>query len=311
MFFKKLKSPKLPFKERDGKPYILPTLYGIGYLFLIVNIFAMGYYRDNAPYHTVGLTLIVFGVVAMIHTNANIQNIRVRVDYCEPSEVGDSGDIHLLIQCQGSSPSHNLTFELEKDLPHSSAFLKEVSYETKSRLKVQSERRGVFPIKRVKVVSYGLYGLFRAWSWHNTEQKIVVYPYSKGNHALPLGKHTNSSKEKAEESLRGKEGEDFRGHRAYAQGESLQHVDWKAYARGQDLLIKEYSGQGSEPLDLHWQDTRGNVEERLQQLSSWIAQMNRNQRSYSLHIPGTDLPRASGSSQDEAAYFALAAFEES
>ncbi len=311
MSFKKLKFPKLPFTERDGKPYILPTLYGIGYLFLIVNIFALGYYRDNAPYHTVGLTLIVFGVVAMIHTNANIQNIKVKVDHCEPSEAGDIGEVHLLVQCLGSAPSHNLIIELDKNFQADQAMLKEVSYETKSRISVRSNKRGIYPVARVKVASKGLYGLFRAWSWHHTEKHIVVYPNSKGNHPLPSGMTANTAKELSEISRKGREGEDFQGHRPFTQGESLQHVDWKAYARGQDLLIKEYSGQGSEPLDLNWQDTNGDTEERLEQLSSWIAQMNRSQREYSLHIPGTDLSRASGTAQDEAAYFALAAYEES
>ena len=62
----------------------MPTLYGVVFLFLIVDIFAMGYYRDNPPFHTVGLTLILFGLVAMIHTNSNLQELDLSVERCEP-----------------------------------------------------------------------------------------------------------------------------------------------------------------------------------------------------------------------------------
>jgi uncharacterized protein (DUF58 family) len=314
MFSLKSRLRKLIPQTRSGKPYILPTIYGIGFLFLIVDIFALGYYRDNAPYHTVGLTLIVFGLVAMIHTNTNIQNVRVLVDKCEPMASGDGSQLRFSVRCLGSAPSHNLWVELGKGsaFAFERASLPEVAMgkdETGS-LTLRCERRGIYRIDRIKVLSRGVYGLFQAWSWHEANVELIVYPKPRGSSPLPPRSDAETKTLESLSSSRAVRGEDFQGHRPYTEGEALWHVDWKAYARGQEMLIKDYAGEGAEALDLHWDDTRGSTEERLEQLSAWIVGMVRAQRPFSLHLPNFDLPRGSGTRHEEKAYYALAAFEE-
>ena len=137
MFSLKSRFRKLLPTEKNGRPYILPTLYGIGFLFLIVNIFALGYYRDNAPYHTVGLTLIVFGLVAMIHTNTNIQNVIARVEKCVPRAAGDSIEIHFVLRSEGRGPSHNLIIELDRTFVSERAAISEVLEEARGTLAVR------------------------------------------------------------------------------------------------------------------------------------------------------------------------------
>ncbi|MES2744424.1 MAG: DUF58 domain-containing protein [Bdellovibrionota bacterium] len=312
MFSLKSKFRKFLPLEKSGKPYILPTLYGIGFLFLIVDIFALGYYRDNAPYHTVGLTLIVFGLVAMIHTNANIQNIAIELLDCEPMAAGESSEIRFTVQGTGTAPVHNLWIELPNGAPYSAdrATFLEVSSAIDGSLTVHCSKRGVYSIDKIKLISRGVYGLFQAWSWHAAKTNLIVYPKPRGNNPLPTGTESQAKKLEGATLTKTLSGDDFQGHKPYILGDSLQHVDWKAYARGQDMLIKDYSGEGSEALDLHWDDTRGTTEERLEQLSAWIVLMNRAQRPYSLHLPTLSLSRGSGARHDAEAYYALATFEE-
>lgn len=310
MFSLKSKFRRFVPKEKSGKPYILPTLFGVGFVFLIVNIFALGYYRDNAPYHTVGLTLIVFGLVAMIHTNTNIQNVNAIVERWEASPAGEKAAIHVRLQTEGGASSHNIFIELEKHLPSSGAYLTEVMGQAQATLTVCCESRGLYPLNRLRLASGGVYGMFRSWRWVDSDQILVIYPKARGNLPLPTAKDGLAKTIDGDEAQRPGSGEDFQGHKPYIKGESLQHIDWKAYARGQDLLIKEYSSEGVEALDLSWTDTQGPTEMRLEQLSAWIAQLNRAQRSYSLHLPNLSLPRGNGSRHDAAAYYALAAFEE-
>lgn len=306
----KSKLRKFTFQGKNGKPYILPTLYGIGFLILIVDIFALGYYRDNAPYHTVGLTLIIFGVVAMIHTNTNIQNSKVVLEPSEPVEAGDHLTLFFRLSSENKVPLHNLTVELEKNLEAEPAHALEVLEDVEGSIRVHARQRGVFPIKRVKIQSKGVYGLFRAWSWHETDGEIIVYPKAKRLTPLPEGHAANRQKDAGETAREAPLGEDFQGHKPYVVGQPLQQVDWKAYARGQEMLLKDYKGDGAEAMDLYWEDTRGSTEERLEQLSSWISAMHRAQRPYSLNLPQFVLPRGSGTTHDYAAYRALAAFKE-
>ena len=57
------------------------------------------------------------------------------------------------------------------------------------------------------------------------------------------------------------EGDDFAGVRAYVPGESQRHIDWRAVARGQPLMTKQFAAEAEgvrasrffcSPLPLMW-----------------------------------------------------------
>ncbi|MBC7661272.1 MAG: DUF58 domain-containing protein [Chitinophagaceae bacterium] len=303
MFFQKSKSRRQLPKLKRTKPYIVPTIYGVAFLCMIVNIFALGYFRSNGPYHTVGLTLIVFGLVAMIQTNSNLENIDITVDRSELGEAGSSSSIQLSLRSRSPVPSYNLLvqtdklFALEQPLE-----LNELNGHAPVQLNIKCPARGVYPLRRIKVFSRGVYGLFYTWRWQDTDVELVVYPAPRGTQALPEG--TEGAAKKSAQS------EDFIGHKRYVVGDSLKHIDWKAYARGSELLLKDFADQALEALDLRWEDTRGETEARLEQLSAWIIMMSNLQRPYSLHLPHTMLPRGLGETQNRLALRALAAHKE-
>ncbi|RZA10196.1 MAG: hypothetical protein EOP10_35180, partial [Proteobacteria bacterium] len=180
MFFPKLKSPKLP-KLKGTKPYIMPTLYGVAYLFMIVFIFAVGYYRANGPFHTVGLTLIIFGLVAMIQTNSNLQEVDIKVDRCDLGSAGSTTELFLSLRNTASTPSYNLLVQVDKPFATKDPLLvTELNAYTPFRLAIICPKRGVFPLERIKVYSRGIYGLFYTWRWQNVTAELIVHPRAVG-----------------------------------------------------------------------------------------------------------------------------------
>ena len=105
------------------------------------------------------------------------------------------------------------------------------------------------------------------------------------------------------------EGDDFGGVRAWRTGESQRHIDWKAAARGQPLLIKLWSGDADTTVVLDW-DTLGDLppEARLRQLARWIVQAERGGSQYELRLPGGTLPLARGDAHYHACLRRLAEF---
>lgn len=306
MFWPKLKFrslvPKLP-KQKGQKPYIMPTFYGLGFLFLIVDIFALSYYRSNAPFHTVGLTLIVFGMVAMIQTNSNLQNIALSVDRCELGEAGSKSNVLISLRNLTLIPSHNLNIQADKPFALKTPLsIDEVLQRTPLTLSIHCPKRGVYKLGRIKVFSRGVYGLFYTWRWQDTDSELIVYPRPRGSMPLPQGSEGAHR--------RNLNSEDFVGHRPFANGDSLKHIDWKAYARGSELLIKDYADQAMEALELNWNDTRGESEERLEQLAAWVIQMSSLQRPFSLNLPDILVDKGTGEAHDRAALRALAAYKE-
>ena len=91
------------------------------------------------------------------------------------------------------------------------------------------------------------------------------------------------------------EGDDFAGVRDYVPGESQRHIDWRAVARGQPLMTKQFAAEAEGVVyfdfaALHF----ANVEERLSQLALWVIEAERARRPYALRLPGTEIPPAIG-----------------
>jgi uncharacterized protein (DUF58 family) len=106
------------------------------------------------------------------------------------------------------------------------------------------------------------------------------------------------------------EGDDFAGVRGYVHGESQRHIDWKAVARGQPLMTKQFTAraEGVVHLDfsaLHYSDP----EEKLSQLALWVIEAERAQRPYGLRLPGAEIPPGIGQSQFHQCLRALSLFE--
>src|SRR5262249_52982142 len=91
------------------------------------------------------------------------------------------------------------------------------------------------------------------------------------------------------------EGDDFAGVRTYVPGESQRHIDWKAVARGQPLMTKQFAAEAEGVVNLDFSNlVSTNVEEKLSQLALWVVEAERAQRLYSLGLPAVEIPAGIG-----------------
>ena len=99
--------------------------------------------------------------------------------------------------------------------------------------------------------------------------------------------------------------------RPYRAGDPPKLIAWKALAREQGLLVKEFSATASSELWLDWDDARApDVEARLSVLTHWVMQAENFGQSYGLRIPGTRIPPDRGDLHRRRCLEALALFEE-
>jgi uncharacterized protein (DUF58 family) len=107
-----------------------------------------------------------------------------------------------------------------------------------------------------------------------------------------------------------REQEDFRGLRAWQQGESYRQVDWKSAARSEGpLQIKDYAGGGSGVTWLAWGATSGGDEQRLSQLAKWVIEAHQAGLCYGLRLPGSELAPSTGVRHQHDCLRALASCE--
>ncbi len=114
--------------------------------------------------------------------------------------------------------------------------------------------------------------------------RCLVYP-RPAFPGMPLPSATTSAGAGAEH---GRGQEDFSGLRQYHVGDSPRHIAWKAAARDQGLLTKQFSGRADTELWLDWTQLppQMGVEERLSHLARWVLDAHAGAISYGLRLPG-------------------------
>src|SRR2546429_7599470 len=100
--------------------------------------------------------------------------------------------------------------------------------------------RGEHEIGRLQLTSAYPLGFLRVLKQLPSPQRYVVYPRPAGDQRLPA--ETAQSGQRSSRAELG-EGDDFAGVRAYVRGESQRHIDWKAVARGQALMTKQFTAE--------------------------------------------------------------------
>jgi uncharacterized protein (DUF58 family) len=164
-------------------------------------------------------------------------------------------------------------------------------------------QRGLYRFDTLLVRSAYPFGLFWASFRVPVDAEYFIYPQAKGNADWP-GLHP-SGEQGSPVSQR--PGDDFSGVRAYMPGESLRHVDWKAFARGRPLSVKQFTGGAGHEL---WLDaaemSRLPLEARLSQLALWIVNAEKAEIPYALKLGRTTLPLGLGAAQSRRALESLA-----
>ncbi len=150
-------------------------------------------------------------------------------------------------------------------------------------------------------------GFFTARQLLTVAQEYYIYPAPRGTAPWP---RTLAPTRQPREGTR-HEGDDFGGTRMWRQGESQRHIDWKAAARKDVLLTKQWTGEVDEILHFDWAALPSlDSEARLSQLAKWIVAAERSFETYELRLPGKTIRASRGDKHYHECLRALAEFAE-
>jgi uncharacterized protein (DUF58 family) len=251
-------------------------------------------------------------LVSAIHAHFALTGLSVQVGRIEPVFAGELA--HVPIEVRNGSRSSRASLEVApngqvfKEPTH--AALPEIGpgLAATADLTYRTAQRGRLPLRRLAVTTIYPLGFFRSWRYENTEAFCLVYPRPAGSLPLPIAPAAVAELAGGA----GLGGDDFAGARPYQSGESQRHVDWRAVARGQPLLVKQFSGAGSRRVWLDYESVAeiSGFETRLSQLSEWIVEAERDGYFYGLEIPGFKAEPARGDQHYQRCLSALAEFEQ-
>jgi uncharacterized protein (DUF58 family) len=292
-----------PVTLRRGRIYILPTSLGVAFgLMLFAMLLGSLNYANNLG---LGLTFLLasLALVTMQACHRNLETLIAREAGTEPPFAGQDAIFQFALANPGGAARCDL------EAATTATVLDPVSIpaggEATVNLRVETRRRGWVVLDRVEIATRFPYGLFRAWAVLHPGLRCLVYPRPAENAPAPPPAPGSSGGGTTRQG-----DDDFAGLKDYHPGDPPRHIAWKAYARGGELLIKEFSG-ASEPVpifDLE-QAPGGDLESRLSVMARWIVDAAARSETFGLRLPGLEIPPQPGLQQRRRCLAALAEYQ--
>ncbi len=252
--------------------------------------------------------------MSMLHTFRNLARLSITPGKVEPVFAGENAEFHLIMHNPSATRfSVGIKRTKLRDAPPTfgdvagavagDAGITHTS--TNLMLPMAMASRGMVSCGRIEIFTEYPVGLFHAWSYVDFGMTCLVYPKpDQGGGALPISANGNG-----EGNMPVAGDEEFQSLRAYRQGDTLRQIAWKALAREQGLLVKEFGSTTSADLWLDYAQLEGlGVEQRLSRLTWWVLEAERANLPYGLKLPDTTFKPTMGRQHRDHCLRALALY---
>jgi len=245
------------------------------------------------------------GLAGMVHTARNLARIAVSAGRAEPAFAGESAQFRLYLDGRVAFDRPAI---LVRHLASGAQLVVDIPPGGVSEvvLGVPAPRRGWLPLGRVMLETRFPLGLFRAWSYIEPDVRCLVYPRPERSPLPPF------SGEAAAGALHTPTpgSDDFAGLRGYQRSDSPRHIAWKAVARSEEMLTKQFAGDAAAEL---WLDARLlpsglTLEQTLSRLAGWVVAAERAGAHYGLRLRGVEIAPGRGDVHRAACLQALALY---
>jgi uncharacterized protein (DUF58 family) len=284
--------------------FILPTRTGLMYaLMLVLMLLAAINYQNSLAY---GLTFLLLsvGLLAILHTYRNVSGLVLSAGVARSVFVGEAVQLRLRLESAGDA---HQALGLGWDAAHLQKYDVGADGLTDVELTLPAQTRGWLRAPRLRVESVYPLGILRAWSWLDLEQSALIYPRPLAG-AMPMLKGVQPHAEDAGVATQSAGVDDYQGLRPYQPGDNRRRLHWKAYSRGQGLLVKDFTDLSGHDLCLDFMALGGDIEERLSRLCYWVLELSQRRQPFALRLPGFLSAVDSSEAHREACLRALALY---
>jgi len=265
--------------------YILPSRDGLFFAVVLILMLIGSINYNNSLGYLLCFLLGSLSIVTILHTYKNLYRLEITMGEIKPVFCAQDLHIPLTINNLGGPARRALRFDFpDGEIPA----IHDIAADTQANimLRCKTHRRGVMKLERLRISCRFPLGLFQTWSILNFVQTALVYPHPADADRLP----PEHSEQGHGDGCQGQGSGDFTGLRNYHPGDSLRHIHWKALAKGQGLLSKQFAGENTRELWLDWRSLpQLDSEARLSQLTRWVVDAHKNGIAYGLWIPGTEI----------------------
>ncbi|GAB7529170.1 DUF58 domain-containing protein [Pseudomonas sp. 3A(2025)] len=284
--------------------FILPTRSGAVFLLVLVLMLLVAInYQNSLAY---GLTFLLgsVGLLGILHTYRNLSGMVISAGTTRAVFVGESVQLRLRLESIGAA---HQAIGVGWSAQHMHQYDVAAAGNSEVELSRPAEVRGWLHAPRLRIESVFPLGILRAWTWLDLEQTVLIYPRPlPGN--MPLLAGVQPHAEDDGQATRGQGVDDYQGLRHYQPGDNRRRVHWKAWSRGQGLLVKDFTDLSGHDLCLDFMVLDGDIEERLSRLCYWVLELSQRQQAFAMRLPGFEVAMDSGDGHREVCLRALALY---
>ncbi len=309
---------------QNHRTYIIPTRLGIYYAVLCFLLLGVAFIYNNNVAYFCCFALVSLGITSLFQTNYNMDRIKITPLAIPETHAEHPVSLRYLVENSSHQPSYhfdcfldakNKSPRLSTDSQFSINKRINISHlKPKDTLEIEFpiifNERGYHPLPTLVIEATFPFGLFKSWKLQRSTEKALIFPAKKGNLPLPtIG--SSQYGDLIQEFVKQERGAEFYGHRPHQHNDSYRHVDWKAYARANKLIIKLFDNEEQGLQILSWNQTQslGDLEQRISQITQWISLCQKQKKEFILEMPGWTQTSSSTKSSYSECYRFLALFQ--
>ena len=275
----------LPIELHRRRIYIVPSGFGLGFsaLLMVMLVGALNYANNAAL-----LLTCLLGAAACASMLVAFRSLDgLRLSHIQAGHAVAGQAIELTLTFDSSRLRQAIRLDLADQ---GTVFMLDGHGAAQVKLSLATEMRGWQPLPRLRLWSSWPLGMFRAWSWLHPEQAVLVWPRAEAVGPPPRAPADDAR------HMRLHRGDELAALRDYRVGDPQRHIAWKASARHDSLMVKDFEQPQSQPQwQLDWRQLGGmDNESRISRLARWVNEAQTQRDNYSLWLPGNDIASGNG-----------------
>jgi len=269
--------------------YILPTKAGLIFLLLLLLLLLGSLNYDKSLGFVLTFILVGLGNVAMFSTWKNLVGLRLRAAGCLPVFAGEKAVFALQLENPDAATRYSIAVTYQGE--EFEVIDAQVDAVSLLHFQVDAPQRGLLNAGKFRLYTEFPTGLFVAWTWIDLSMQCLIYPKPATRAEIPV----SSSIEEGDQAMQGAGLEEYIGLRKYQPGDSWRRVAWKAVARTDELVTKEFAGGQPQRQWIDWQALAiSGTEARLSAMTRLIIDAEEAGRHYGLRLPNLEIEPAHG-----------------
>jgi uncharacterized protein (DUF58 family) len=289
----------LPVQITRKRIYVLPTGFGLFIGLMLGTMLVGGLNYNNNP--ALLLVFLLAGVAnnSLVHAHLILSGISLKTVHADPVFAGQALKVKFRFEAAGQRRRPGLQLLAG---PAQVRFELAPGDEAEVLLELPTARRGWMELGRLRLSTLWPLGLARAWSWLRPSQRMLVYPAPELS-APPLPQALGDGDSPRTRA----HGEQPHHLREYRAGDMPRQIAWKASARFDRLLVREYESAVARDVVLDWQAVAGfGYEQKISRLARWVIEAERSGSRYALLLPSQRIAPGRGAEHRHECLRALA-----